>query len=167
MAGERQEIPPEERDSFPDKIVCLEADVELRDERIADAVSSALVDAAASVPASPDNSPNASAVSKEWFEKRAPLEGDLEVSAGRRTTATLNLTPDEIAKIEHLLPHRSPDPVKEKMAEALFELVWTDAKTTEEQDSDGERHVHLGITLSEWEAARAALAAYEAEKAAR
>lgn len=56
------------------------------------------------------------------------------------------------------------DEVKEKMAGALFELVWADAVTTPTPESDGERHVHLDITLSEWEAARVALAAYEAEK---
>lgn len=43
-------------------------------------------------------------ITKEWFEKRAALEGDHEISAGKRKTMTLNLTPDEIAKLEALLP---------------------------------------------------------------
>lgn len=41
-------------------------------------------------------------ITKEWFEKRAAQEGDLEIGAGRRTM-TLNLTPEEIAVLERLV----------------------------------------------------------------
>lgn len=43
-------------------------------------------------------------VDKEWFEKRAAAEGDLEIGAGgNRKTMTLNLTDDEIAELERLV----------------------------------------------------------------
>lgn len=57
----------------------------------------------------------------------------------------------------------SPDAdLMERMAKALSEIVWSDAKTDDFRDVDGERHVHLDITLSEWEAARTVLADYKA-----
>lgn len=43
-------------------------------------------------------------VTREWFEKRAALEGDNEIGAGRRTM-TLNLTSEEIAELERMLPN--------------------------------------------------------------
>ncbi len=47
-------------------------------------------------------------IDKEWFEKRAAAEGDLEVGAGgRRKTMTLYLTEEEIAELERLVnPNR-------------------------------------------------------------
>ncbi len=43
-------------------------------------------------------------ITKEWFEKRAALEGDLEIGAGsRRLTQTIHLTPEEIAVLEKLV----------------------------------------------------------------
>jgi hypothetical protein len=41
-------------------------------------------------------------ITKEWFEKRAAQEGDLEIGAGKRLTSTLNLTDAEIANFERL-----------------------------------------------------------------
>lgn len=47
-------------------------------------------------------------ISKEWFEKRAALEGDNEIGAGsRKKTICIDPTPDEIAelfKIAHRIP---------------------------------------------------------------
>lgn len=43
-------------------------------------------------------------IDKEWFEKRAAAEGDLEISAGgNRKTMTINLTDDELAQLERLV----------------------------------------------------------------
>lgn len=40
-------------------------------------------------------------VDKEWFEKKAAQEGDLEIGAGRRSS-TLNPTPEEITELERI-----------------------------------------------------------------
>lgn len=40
-------------------------------------------------------------IDKEWFEKRAAAEGDLEIGAGR-LTMTINLSPEEIQQLEQL-----------------------------------------------------------------
>lgn len=40
-------------------------------------------------------------IDKEWFEKRATAEGDLEISAGR-LTMTINLSPEEMRQLEQL-----------------------------------------------------------------
>lgn len=43
-------------------------------------------------------------IDKEWFEKQAAAEGDLEIGAGgNRKTMTLNLTDDEIAQLQKLI----------------------------------------------------------------
>ncbi len=48
-------------------------------------------------------------VTKEWFEKRAALEGDLEIGAGRRKlTACIDPTPDELAEL-YRIAHRIPE----------------------------------------------------------
>ncbi len=42
-------------------------------------------------------------IDREWFEKRAAAEGDLEIGASsHKLTMTLNLTDDEIAKLEEV-----------------------------------------------------------------
>ncbi|CDZ43057.1 Hypothetical protein NGAL_HAMBI1146_58300 [Neorhizobium galegae bv. officinalis] len=42
-------------------------------------------------------------IDKDWFEKRAAAEGDLEIGAGgRRKTMTINLTDAEIAALEQV-----------------------------------------------------------------
>lgn len=41
-------------------------------------------------------------IDKEWFEKRAAAEGDLEIGAGRRLTKTLNLSAEELVELERL-----------------------------------------------------------------
>jgi hypothetical protein len=54
-------------------------------------------------------------ITKEWFEKRAAIEGDLDIGAGRRTS-TINLTPEEIAELEQLalsaLPQWAQDEIR-------------------------------------------------------
>jgi hypothetical protein len=40
-------------------------------------------------------------IDKEWFEKRAAAEGDLEISAGR-LTMTINLSQEEMQQLEQL-----------------------------------------------------------------
>lgn len=40
-------------------------------------------------------------IDKEWFEKRAAAEGDLEIGAGR-LTMTINLTQEEMQQLEQL-----------------------------------------------------------------
>lgn len=42
-------------------------------------------------------------IDKEWFEKRAAAEGDLEIGAGsHKLTMTLNLTDEEIEALEKI-----------------------------------------------------------------
>lgn len=38
----------------------------------------------------------------DWYKRKAELEGDLEIGVGRRLTATINPTPDEVAEMERL-----------------------------------------------------------------
>lgn len=40
-------------------------------------------------------------IDKEWFEKRAAAEGDLEIGAGR-LTMTINLSPEEMQQLEQI-----------------------------------------------------------------
>ncbi|CAN7301136.1 hypothetical protein LJR221_001498 [Agrobacterium tumefaciens] len=48
-------------------------------------------------------------ITKEWFEKRAALEGDHEIGAGaRKITASIDPTPEELAEL-HRLAHRIPE----------------------------------------------------------
>jgi hypothetical protein len=48
-------------------------------------------------------------ITKEWFEKRAALEGEHEIGAGRRKlTVSIDPTPEELAEL-HRLAHRIPD----------------------------------------------------------
>lgn len=58
-------------------------------------------------------------ISKEWFEKQAAKEVDLEIGAGRRTS-TINLTPDEIGELEELaltaLPQWAQDEIRSARA---------------------------------------------------
>ncbi len=61
-------------------------------------------------------------ITKEWFEKRAAAEGDLEIGAGRRTM-TVNLTPDEIAELEKLLPRSAEVAALKAENERLRELA--------------------------------------------
>lgn len=61
-------------------------------------------------------------ISKEWLEKRAAAEGDLEISAGRRTM-TVNLTPDEIAELEKLLPRSAEVAALKAENERLKEVI--------------------------------------------
>lgn len=53
-------------------------------------------------------------ISREWFEKRAAAEGDLEIGAGSSKTMTLNLTDEEIAELEKLV-----NPEAARLREAL------------------------------------------------
>ncbi|WP_421579098.1 hypothetical protein [Shinella sp. M31] len=55
-------------------------------------------------------------ITKDWLEKRAAAEGDLEIGAGRRLTKTLNLTPDELADLERLV-----NPDREAIRAQAFE----------------------------------------------
>jgi hypothetical protein len=48
-------------------------------------------------------------IDKEWFEKRAAAEGDLEIGVGRRLTSTINLTGEEIAELERLALEALPE----------------------------------------------------------
>lgn len=46
-------------------------------------------------------------IDKEWFEKRAAAEGDLEIGAGKTKLAILNLSKEELAKLEQMVnPNR-------------------------------------------------------------
>lgn len=47
-------------------------------------------------------------ITKEWFEKRAALEGDLEIGAGRKLTACIDPTPEELAEL-YRIAHRIPE----------------------------------------------------------
>lgn len=63
-------------------------------------------------------------IDKEWYEKRAAAEGDLEIGAGsHRLTMTLNLTDEEVAKLEELaldgLPGWARDKIKVMRAALL------------------------------------------------
>lgn len=63
-------------------------------------------------------------IDKEWYEKRAAAEGDLEIGAGsHRLTMTLNLTDEELAKLEDLaldgLPAWARDKIKVMQAALL------------------------------------------------
>ncbi len=42
-------------------------------------------------------------IEREWFERRASQEADLEIGAGRRLTQTIHLTPEEITVLEKLV----------------------------------------------------------------
>ena len=58
----------------------------------------------------PESKPLSLDITKEWFEKRAALEGDLEIGAGgRRLTNTINLSADELAELERLVNIAAPE----------------------------------------------------------
>lgn len=57
----------------------------------------------------PERKPLDLNITKEWFEKRAALEGDHEIGAGRlKLTASIDPTPEELAEL-HRLAHRVPE----------------------------------------------------------
>lgn len=56
-------------------------------------------------------------VTKEWFEKQAAKEGDLEIGAGsRKLTSTINLTPEEMNEFERLAHEALPQWAQDKIA---------------------------------------------------
>lgn len=60
-------------------------------------------------PAQQESKPLDLNITKEWLEKRAALEGDHEIGAGRRKlTASIDPTPEELAEL-HPLVHRIPE----------------------------------------------------------
>lgn len=71
-------------------------------------------------------------ITKEWFEKRAALEGDHEIGAGRRKlTASIDPTPEELAEL-HRLAHRIPkgwrlvpEDATDEMISAALKVDWS------------------------------------------
>ena len=63
-------------------------------------------------------------IDKEWFEKRAAAEGDLEISAGRRFTKTLNLTADEVAELERLAFEALPSWARTELTKLRKQVRW-------------------------------------------
>lgn len=62
-------------------------------------------------------------ITKEWFEERAAAEGNLEISAGRRLTKTINLTAEELAESETMLFDALPKSVQQEMTELREQLA--------------------------------------------
>ena len=61
-------------------------------------------------------------ITKEWFEKQAAKEGDLEIGAGKRT-ACLNLTAEEMAELERLALEALPKWAKDEILAARAALA--------------------------------------------
>ncbi len=88
-----------------------------------------------SLPAAPakhDQKPLDLNITKEWFEKRAKLEGDHETGAGcRKITACIDPTPEELAelyRIAHRIPegwNLVPTDATDKMIAAALDVDWS------------------------------------------
>lgn len=65
-------------------------------------------------------------ITKEWFDKRAAAEGDLEIGAGsRKLTMTLNLTDEELAELQKIAMDALPPWAREEITRlrtALLEI---------------------------------------------
>jgi len=84
------------------------------------------------------------AVDAEWLKKHADLEGDLEISAGRRTK-TIDLTPEEVAELEELAVTALPEWAQKeiKAYRALIAAPASDAELPSWEDRDFYHEVRL------------------------